>query len=123
VNPRGNDDEDFQGAADPELVAALAGGQAGRERDVARRTRRVVLASLGVLQEQKAGRNRIRAVAISTIMVIALALGPLVWWALDNLFAGEHWGDLNCQFGLWGCILCTALVAAALVAGWWRNRP
>jgi hypothetical protein len=80
------------------------------------------MASAGVMQDQRAGRQRIRAVALASILVVLLALGPLVWWALDNLFAGEHLGDLTCQFGLWVCILCPALVAAALVAGWWKHR-
>lgn len=108
--------------ADPDLVSALTGMQAGRERAVAHRTRRVVLASLGVMQEQQAGRRRIRAVALAAILLILLAVGPLVWWAVDNLSAGEHPGDLTCQLSLWVCILCPALVAAALVAGWLKNQ-
>lgn len=107
---------------DGELLAALAGTQAGRERAVAFRTRRVVLASLGVMQDQKAGRRRVRALALAALLLILLLVSPLVWWAVDNLFAGEHLGDLTCQFGLWVCILCPALVAAALVAGWWKQR-
>jgi hypothetical protein len=110
-------------AADRDLVSALTGMQAGRERAVAHRTRRVVLASLGVMQEQQAGRRRIRAVALAAILVILLAVGPLVWWAVYNLREGEHLGDLTSQFSLWVCILCPALVAAALVAGWLKHRP
>ncbi len=107
---------------DGELLAALAGGQAGRDRAVAHRTRRVVMASMGVMQDQAAGRRRIRALALAALVVVVLMVSPLVWWAVDNLFAGEHLGDLTCQFGLWVCILCPALVAAALVAGWWKHR-
>jgi hypothetical protein len=109
-------------AADRDLVAALAGGQASRERAVAHRTRRVVLASLGVMQDQRAGRRRNRALALAAVLLVLLAVGPLVWWAADNLIGGEHLGDLTCQFSLWVCILCPALVAAVLVAGWLRNR-
>jgi hypothetical protein len=109
-------------AADGDLLAALAGGQAGRDRAVAHRTRRVVMASLGVMRDQAAGRRRIRAVAMASLVLVIVMVSPLVWWAIDNMFAGEHLGDLTCQFGLWVCILCPALVAAALVAGWLKNR-
>jgi hypothetical protein len=109
-------------SADRELVAALAGGRAGRERDVAQRTRRVVMASLGVMQDQKAARRRIRAVALASILLMLMALGPLMWCAVDSVIAGEHLGDISCQTRLWLCIVCPALVAAALVAGWLRNR-
>ena len=108
--------------ADGELLAALAGVQAGRDRAAAFRTRRVVLASLGVMKDQQAGRRRIRALALAALLVVLLVVSPLVWWAVDNLFAGEHLGDLTCQFGLLVCIFCPALAAAALVAGWLKNR-
>lgn len=109
-------------ASDSDLLSALAGTQASRECLVAGRTRRVVIASRGLMQEQQAGRRRIRAVALASILLVVLLLGPLVWWAVDSLIAAEHLGDLTCQFALWVCILCPALVACALLAGWVRNR-
>jgi hypothetical protein len=80
------------------------------------------MASLGVLREQKAGRKRIRAVALASILVFLLVLGPLMWWAAENLIAAEHLGDLACQLSLWVCILCPALLAVAVMAGWLRHR-
>jgi len=105
-----------------DVHAALAGQQADRERQVAQSTRRVVMASLGIIKEQKAGRRRVRAIAVASILVFFLIFGPLIWWAADNLISGEHIGDLTCQLSLWACILCPALLAAAVVAGWLRHR-
>ncbi len=110
------------GSTDRDLSAALAGERADRDRDVAGHTRRVVMASLGVIKEQQAGRKRVRAIAIASILVFLLIFGPLIWWAVDNLIAGERLGDLASQFSLWACILCPALLAAAVVAGWLRHR-
>lgn len=105
-----------------DLIASLAGGMADRDRATAHRTRNVVLTSLGVMQDQKAGRKRVRAVALAATLGILLLLAPLVWWAVDNLIAGEHMGDLASEFSLWVCIFCPAILACAVIAGWLRNR-
>ena len=111
-----------RGTHNRDLSAALAADGAERDRTVAHSTRRVVMASLGVIQEQKAGRKRVRAIAIASIFLFLLVFGPLIWWAVDNLISGEHIGDLACQFSLWACIVCPALLAAAVMAGWLRHR-
>jgi hypothetical protein len=108
--------------AGPDVISALAGKQADQDRACGYKTRRVVLASLGVIQEQQAGRKRVRAVALASILVVVLLLGPMMWWAAENLIAEGHMGALASQFACWVCILCPALVAAALVAGWAKNR-
>ncbi len=95
---------------------------AERDREVAQKTRRVVLASAGVLNDQKEGRKRVRSVALAATLLVMLVVGPLVWWAADNLISGEHMGDLTSEFSLWVCILCPALLAVALMAGWLRKR-
>lgn len=114
-----------KGAAEEEnplgsLAASL--GDAGRDRDVAKATRRVVMASLGVMKDQKAVRKRNRSVALAAMLVVLLIVGPLAWLAVDHFTAGGHLGELTTEFSLWVCILCPALLAAALVAGWLRNR-
>jgi len=107
---------------DRDLLSALAGHQASRDCLIACRTRRVVSASHGLMQEQKAGRKRIRAVALAAILLVILLLGPMVWCSVDRLIEGEHLSDVTSEFALWVCILCPALVACALVAGWARKR-
>ena len=107
--------------ADPHLLSALAGKEAGRERDVAFRTRRVVAASLGVLHDQKEGRKRGRALALAAILMVILALGPLVWRLADELMAGAHLTDEVIQVSLLAFVMCPAILAAVLVAGWMRK--
>jgi hypothetical protein len=109
--------------ADRDLLSALTGKQAGRDRAVAHRTRRVVMASLGVMQDQKAGRKRTRSLALASILLFVLAMGPFVWRVSDDIIGGEHWSDVATQASLWICMFFPALLAAALVAGWMRGRP
>jgi hypothetical protein len=105
-----------------DLLSALSGRDANRERAVAHRTRRVVLSSHGVMKEQKQDKSRARGVALSVTLVVLLLIAPLLWEATDSLVAGEHLGDPRTQWSLWACIVCPMLVGAALIAGWWRRR-
>jgi hypothetical protein len=107
---------------DRDLLSALTGTQASQERAVAFRTRRVVAASLGVMKEQKEGRRRGRSLALVSILLIILAMGPFVWRVTDDIIGGEHWSDMATQTSLWVCILLPAVLAAALVAGWLRRE-
>lgn len=114
---------DASAAQSRDLLSALAGSQAGRERVVAHRARRVVMASYGVMQDQKAGRKRSRSLALASILLIVLAMGPFVWRLTDDLIGGEHLADLPAQISCLGCFFLPALLAAALVAGWLRQKP
>ena len=105
-----------------DLLAALTGKQAGRDRAVAEKTRRVVLASHGVMQDQKAGRRRTRSVVLASLVLALLAFGPLAWRVADDLIGGEHISDIATQTSLWACILIPALLAAFVVAGWSRAK-
>lgn len=105
-----------------DLIAALTGRDAGRDRAVAHRTRRVVLSSHGVIQEQKEDKSRARAVALAVTLVVVLLMAPLLWEVTDSLIAGEHLGDPRNQWSLWACIVCPTLLGVAAIAGWWRRR-
>lgn len=112
-----------QGNADKsDLVRALAGKCASRECAAADRTRRVVLASLGVRREQAENRKRNRSIALAGLLLMIFALGPFVWHLADELVEGEHICDITAQLGLAACVVFPAILAAALVAGWLRRR-
>jgi len=108
--------------ASADLLAGLTGKQAGRDRVVAEKTRRVVMASLGVIEDQKAGRRRTRSLVLASLLIALLAFGPLAWRVADDLIGGEHISDIAAQTSLWACILCPVVLAAFLVAGWSRRR-
>ncbi len=108
--------------ANADLLAAITGKQAGRDRAVAEKTRRVVLASHGVIQDQKAGRRRTRSLVLASLVLALLAFGPLAWRVADDLIGGEHISDIATQTSVWACILFPAILAAFLVAGWSRSK-
>ena len=105
-----------------EVLSALAGGDADLARSAAQRTRRVVMASLGVMQEQKAGRKRNRALALAAILLVLFVVGPPLWWIVENLVDEERVSSALSEVAVWGFFTSTALLAAVLLAGWMRRK-
>lgn len=116
------DTTDRAAAANRDLLGALAGKQASRECAVAEKARRVVRTSFGVMEDQKASRRRSRALAVSALLLCLLAVGPFAWHLTEDLIGGEHMADIATQTSLWICILCPAVLAAVIVAGWARSK-
>lgn len=110
------------GSTHGELVKAMAGFSGDRERATADKTRRVVMASAGVMQDQRAGRKRIRAMALAATLVVFFVVGPPVWWVADTLIEEEHLTSLASELAVWGFFSITALLGSALLAGWLRRR-
>ena len=105
-----------------DLAAAIAGNHAQRDCSTAHRTRRVVLASLGVLQEQKSSSRRSRTLALLAALLFLVVLAPPFCWIGDTLIEDERISSFVGQLTIWGLFVLTALLGAAIVARLLRNR-
>lgn len=114
---------DHDPSAKEALLSALAGKQAGEERAAANRTRRVVRTSLGVLQEQKVHRRRHRSLALASLLIILVFLGPFLWRLTYELLEGDHFLDYTSQITMGAGVIASAIAASMLIAGWLRRRP
>ena len=108
--------------AEKDLIEAVAGFQADRDRAHAEKARRVVIASAGVMQDQRAGRKRIRAWAIAATLVIFFVVAPPIWWLAETLIEEQHLTSTFGEIAIWGFFSITALLGSALLAGWLRRR-
>lgn len=105
-----------------DLIEAVSGVQGDRDRSAAARTRRVVMASAGVMQDQQAGRKRIRAWAIAATLVVFFIVAPPIWWVVENLIEEQHLTSTFGEIAIWGFFSITALLGSALLAGWLRRK-
>lgn len=105
-----------------DLIEAVSGLQGDRDRNLGDKTRRVVMASAGVIQEQQAGRKKIRAWAIAATLVVFFIVAPPIWWLAENLIEEQHLTSTFGEIAIWGFFSITALLGAALLAGWLRRK-
>lgn len=104
------------------LAETMAGFNGDRDRATADRTRRVVMATAGLMQEQRAGRKRIRAMALAATLVVFFVVAPPIWWIAESLIEEEHLTSLVSELAVWGFFSVTALLGSALLAGWLRRK-
>ena len=103
------------------LLRAVAGRDANAQLPMVTRTRRAIrIANESRREEGERGRHHI-GITLFVFGAIFLVLAPAMWGSLDDLFGGEHFGDLPTQVML----LCTFLMLAvvgALAVALWRNQ-
>ena len=103
------------------LLRAVTGRDANAQLPMVTRTRRAIrIANESRREEGERGRHHI-GITLFVFGAIFLVLAPAMWGSLDDLFGGEHFGDLPTQVML----LCTFLMLAvvgALAVALWRNQ-
>ena len=109
-------------SAQKEIIDAVIGLQGDRDRTTSDRTRRVVLASAGVIKDQAAGRKKIRAWAIAATLVVFFIVAPPIWWLAESLIEEQHLNSTFGEIAIWGFFSITALLGSALLAGWLRRK-
>jgi hypothetical protein len=103
------------------LLRAVAGHDANAQLPMVARTRRAIrIANESRREEGERGRHHI-GVTLFAFGAIFLVLTPAMWGSLDDLFGGEHFGDLPTQVMLLCTFLMLAVVGALAVV--WRNQP
>lgn len=102
---------------DPELLAALTGTDAARERAVALRTRRAVYKALATRRADRQDGRRNLLAALAMAGALALALAPALWAGMDDLLGGETLLDLPGMLVLLGVTLCAAVAAVLFLMG------
>jgi hypothetical protein len=102
------------------LLQAVAGRDANAQLPMVARTRRAIrIANESRREEGERGRHHI-GVTLFAFGAIFLVLTPAMWGSLDDLFGGEHFGDLPTQVMLLCTFLMLAVVGALAVV--WRNQ-
>jgi hypothetical protein len=102
------------------LLRAIAGRDANAQLPIVARTRRAIRIANQTRREQGERERHHVGITLSVFGAIFVVLAPAMWGSLDDLFGGEHFGDLPTQVTLLSTFLMLAVVAALAVV--WRSR-
>ncbi len=103
---------DASPAASAELVAALSGLDAGRDRALSTRTRRAVHDAASDLHEGRHLSRRSGAIALLILAGFLVLLSPAIWNSVDDMLGGEFLLDLP---GMVAALAFTLFAAVAAV--------
>jgi hypothetical protein len=117
MQDRGHMDNDESREA---LLRAIAGRDANAQLPIVARTRRAIRIANQIRLEQGERERHHVGITLSVLGAIFVVLAPAMWGSLDDLFAGEHFGDLPTQVTLLSTFLMLAVVAALAIV--WRGR-
>ena len=109
--------------ADPRLIDALTGRDAGAERAVALKTRRAVYHAV---MDQRSERDQGRRSLLFALLLtgaLTLALAPALWAGIDDLLGGETLLDLPGMLVALGMTLFAAVAAVLFLLGGERRAP
>lgn len=107
-----------------ELVAALSGLDANRDRALTNRTRRAVQEAASDLREGRHLTRRSGAIALLTLAGFLMLLSPAIWSSVDDMLGGEFLLDLPGMIAALAFTLFAAVAAVLfLISGEGNRNP
>jgi hypothetical protein len=104
-----------------DLVAALTGLDANRDRALTGRTRRAVHGAAADLREGRQLSRRSSAIALLTLAGLLMLLSPAIWNSVDELLGGEFLLDLPGTVAALAFTLFAAVAAVLFLLGGERD--
>ena len=118
--PSGGSANDLDGVAanhSAELIAALSGLDASRERALGNRTRRAVHNAAADLEEGRHLGRRSGAIALLVLAGFLMLLSPAIWSSVDDVLGGEFMLDLPGMVAALAFTLFAAIAAVLFLVG------
>ena len=104
-------------SADPKLLDALAGLDAGSDMEVVQRTRRAVRVAADEMRETELRARRNLGMVLLAVGMVLMFLTPTLWAMAEATFSGEQWLDSPMLTALLVMTVAPAIFGA-VVAQW-----